>query len=200
MNFGSHKALVAAPEAHQHDLAGPELGDAVAAQRLHVDEDVLRALAAGQEAEPLGAVEPLDQRALEPAFGRHRDMRALLLHFGRMHGGGRIHRQHAKGLHAALALLGKADDARAFERGLETVAPEAGDVEEDVADLAAIGQDEAVALGDVEPLDRAGNLDEIGIAAIVPGQRVLVARVTPHRRGLVPHQNAPFPSTATPDS
>ncbi len=36
-----------------------------------------------------------------------------------------------------------------------------------------VGQDEAVALGDVEPLDRAGNLDQIGaIAAFVPGQRV----------------------------
>ena len=111
-----------------------------------------------------------------------------------------IHRQHAKGLHAALALLGEADHAGSFERRLEAVAPEAGDVEEDVAEFAAIGQHEAVAFGDVEPLDRAGNLDEIGIAAIVPGRRVLVDRATPHRRGLIPHQNAPFPSTATRDS
>src|SRR5690606_13014474 len=53
MNFGSHKALVAMAEPHQHHLARTQLGDAVAAQRLHVDEDVLGALAAGQETEPL---------------------------------------------------------------------------------------------------------------------------------------------------
>src|SRR5690606_3144241 len=46
IDFGSHKALLAAPEAHQDDLAGPQLRHAVAAQRLHVDENVLGALAA----------------------------------------------------------------------------------------------------------------------------------------------------------
>ena len=74
-------------------------------------------------------------------------------------------------------------------------------MEEDIAGMAVIGQDEAVALGHVEPLDRAGNLDKIGgIAAIVPRQARPVGRASPRQRGLVPHKNAPFPSTATTDS
>ncbi len=72
-----------------------------------------------------------------PLSGDHRDMRALLLHFGRMHRRRGVHRQDAERLHAALALLDQADDARAFERGLEAVAPQAGHVEKDIADAAA---------------------------------------------------------------
>ncbi len=50
---------------------------------------------------------------------------------------------------------------------MEAVAPEAGDVDENVAELAAVGQDETVALGDVEPFDGAGNFDDPRIVAFV---------------------------------
>ena len=44
-NFGRHQTLGAVAEAHEHPLARLELGDAVAAQGFHVDEDVRRAVA-----------------------------------------------------------------------------------------------------------------------------------------------------------
>src|SRR6266446_1600752 len=51
MDLGRHHPLGAGSEAHQHILAGAKLGHAETAQRLHVNEDVGRPLAAGQEAE-----------------------------------------------------------------------------------------------------------------------------------------------------
>src|SRR5690554_1303850 len=41
VNFGSHKAFVAAAEANEHDLAGAQFSDAEPAQGFHVDENVL---------------------------------------------------------------------------------------------------------------------------------------------------------------
>ena len=55
------------PEARQHGVARLGIGEAVAPQRLHVDEDVLGALAARQEAEAARAIEPLDDDDLERA-------------------------------------------------------------------------------------------------------------------------------------
>src|SRR5690606_24521724 len=43
-DLGRHLALRSVAEAHQHRLSRPQLCDAEAAQRLHVDEDVLGAL------------------------------------------------------------------------------------------------------------------------------------------------------------
>src|ERR1041384_158721 len=62
-HFGRHHALRTGAETHQHGLAGAQLGDAEAAQRLHVDEDVRRAVAAGDEAESAQPVEPQIGRA-----------------------------------------------------------------------------------------------------------------------------------------
>ena len=76
MDLGRHHALGAGPEAHQHILAGPQLGHAEAAQRFHVDENVGRALAAGQEAETAEPVEPFDLGPLQPAGRRDADMGA----------------------------------------------------------------------------------------------------------------------------
>ena len=45
-HLGRHQPLRAGPEAHQHGLARPQFGKAEPAERLHVDEDVGRALAA----------------------------------------------------------------------------------------------------------------------------------------------------------
>ncbi len=66
----------AGSEPHKHGLAGPQLGQPVPPQRLHVDEDVLGAVTAGEEAEPAQPVEPLHHRPLEPARRRHLNMGA----------------------------------------------------------------------------------------------------------------------------
>ena len=69
VDLGRHHALGAGPEAHQHILAGPQLGHAEAAQRFHMDENVGRALAAGQEAETAEPVEPFDLGPFSPLVG-----------------------------------------------------------------------------------------------------------------------------------
>ena len=57
---------------------------------------------------------------------------------------------------------------------------QAGDMQQNIAARAVVRQDEAVALGDIEPLDGAGHLDEIGSVTVVVGQRFLVDRAAPH--------------------
>src|SRR5580704_12646350 len=59
-HFRGHHSLGSGTEPHQHRLAGAQFGHAVAAQCLHVNEDVRRALAAGQKPESAQAVEPFD--------------------------------------------------------------------------------------------------------------------------------------------
>ena len=68
-------------------------------------------------------------------------------------------RQHPEHLQAAFAPLGLGDDARAFAKGGESVAPENGHMDEDVG-LAAVRHDEAIALGGVEPFDPPGDFDQ----------------------------------------
>ncbi len=70
-----------------------------------------------------------------------------------------VHGDDAECLHAFRALLRFDNDARAFVSGLEAVAAQTGDVQEHVGH-SVIGNDEAVALRDVEPFDEAGDLDE----------------------------------------
>ena len=53
------------------------------------------------------------------------------------------------------------DYPRAFVGGLEAVAAQAGHVQQHVRH-AVVGNDEAEALGDIEPLDDTGNLNEVG--------------------------------------
>ena len=158
-HFGRHQALRAGPEAHQHGLAGPQLGEAEAAQRLHVHEDVRRALAARQEAEAAQPVEPFHHGPLEPAGRRHRDVGARRRQLRRMDRRRLVHREDAEALQALRPLQHLADDARAFVGGLEAVAAQAGHVQQHVRH-AVVGNDEAVALGDVEPFDDAGELDD----------------------------------------
>ena len=58
-----------------------------------------------------------------------------------------------------------ADDARTFVSGLEAVAPQARHMEQDIRH-SVIGQDKAIALRDIEPLDDARDLDD-GRAGLV---------------------------------
>src|SRR5213078_4180521 len=119
------------------------------------------AFPAREEAEAAQAVEPFNLRTLEPAGRRHRDMGARRQHLGRMDRGRLVHRDDAEGLVAFGALHSLANETRAFVSGLVTVAPQHGHMEQDVG-LAAIRDDEAVALGCVEPLDDAGYFNEFG--------------------------------------
>src|SRR5437660_754527 len=91
-----HQALGARPEAHQYGLARAQFGDAEAAQGFHVDEDIRRPLAPGQEAKTAQAVEPLHLRALEAARRRDADVGARRRHLRRMDRGGFVHRQYAQ--------------------------------------------------------------------------------------------------------
>jgi hypothetical protein len=121
-------------------------------------------------------------------------MGALLLHFRGMNGGGIVHGNDAKSLHAAIALFDKADHASAFKSSLEAVSPQARNVKEDIAWCTAVRQDEAIALGDIEPLYRPRDFDQPNsLAALIPAQGAVRAQFPPHERGLVPHPNAPFP-------
>jgi hypothetical protein len=73
---------------------------------------------------------------------------------GRVRGGGIVERKHAEGLVTASTLNDLANDARAFLRGLESVAPQAGHMQQNVRH-AIVRNDEAITLGDIEPLDDA---------------------------------------------
>ncbi len=123
-------------------------------------EDVFRALAARQEAEALGAVEPLDQRTLEPARGGDLHMGAYRRQLRGMNRGRLIHRKDLESLVAALATLDEGNDARSLEDRLVTVAAQAGYVQENILH-AIVRNDEAEAFGDVEPLDDTGDFNKI---------------------------------------
>src|SRR5260370_4458302 len=68
-HLGRHQTFRSGTETRQHAVAGLGVNEAVAAQRLHVHENVFGALAAGEEPESARAVEPLDDDDLEAAYG-----------------------------------------------------------------------------------------------------------------------------------
>jgi len=124
-------------------------------------EDVRSPLTAGQEPETTQAVEPLDLSSLEPAGRGDRHMGSWRRHLRRMYRGTLVHRDHAEGLQAFWTLQHLADDPRAFIGRLEAVTSQARHVKEDVRHP-VVGHDETKTLGHIEPLDDAGQLDEIG--------------------------------------
>ena len=87
-----------------------------------MDENIFRPLAARQEAEALGAIEPLDDHALKAARRRNSHMSSLRRHLRRVNGSRRIHRQDAETLQAAIAIANFTNDARTFQSSLEAVA------------------------------------------------------------------------------
>ena len=66
-DLGRHQPLGAGSEAHQHELAGPQFGQAEAAQRFHMHENIRRPLAAREEAEAAKPIEPFDLCPFETA-------------------------------------------------------------------------------------------------------------------------------------
>jgi hypothetical protein len=141
-------------------MAWPEFRNTIPAQRFHMDKNVGGAFPAGEETEPPQPIEPLDLRPLQAAGGGHRDMRPGRRHMRRMDCRRFVDRQDAKGLKTLWALQHFADDARAFICGLKTVPAQASHVQEHVRH-AVVRYDKAESLRDVEPLDDAGNLDDV---------------------------------------
>src|SRR5580704_7369315 len=158
-HLGRHQSLRPRTKPRQHAVARLRVDEAIAAQSLHMDENVFGALATGEEAEAPGPIEPLDDDDLECADRtrvRARARRRQIRSRGRVGLGDREHPEH---LQAAFAPLSLGDDARAFSKGGETVASENGHVDEDVS-RAVVRQDEAIAFGGVEPFDSSGDLDQ----------------------------------------
>ena len=66
-HLGRHQSLRSRTKPGEHAVARLGVDEAIAAQRLHMDENVFGALAAGEEAEAPGPVEPFDDDDLECA-------------------------------------------------------------------------------------------------------------------------------------
>ena len=161
MHLGRHQTLRSRPEADQNGLPGPQFGETIAAQSLHVHEDVGRAVASGEEAEAAQPVEPFDLGALQPAGRQDGDMGAWRRHLRRVHRGRFIHAENTKCLQAFGTLRDFTDHAGAFIGGLVAVAAQAGDVQQHIRH-AVVGNDEAEPFGDIEPLDDTRQFYEIG--------------------------------------
>src|SRR4029077_2886038 len=102
--FSRHKAFRPGSKADQNCLARPELGNAVAAQGLHVHEYIGRPFATGEKTEPAQAVEPLYLSTLEAACRCHRDVGARWRHLRRVYRCTFVHRHNPKGLQTLRAL------------------------------------------------------------------------------------------------
>ena len=84
-----------------------------------------------------------------------------------------VHGQQAEHLQTLRSLVSFAHHARAFCGGLVAVAFQNGDVQENVG-AAVVGNDEAVALRDVEPFDAAAHFDKIEWPLIFEARKGLV--------------------------
>ena len=66
-DFGRHKSFRTIAETHQQAFPWPYFRDSVAAQRFHMDKNIFRAIALGQEAKAARAIEPFDDGDLKSA-------------------------------------------------------------------------------------------------------------------------------------
>ena len=172
-DLGRHQTLGAVAEADQQAVTRLQLGDTIPAQRLHVDEDVVRTIAARHEAEAAVAVSPLPDGALEAPGWGHLHMCAPRP-LRRVHGRRFVHGGNAKNLHPLQANGGFADDPRTFVRRLEAVATKRRDVKKNVGSTTVLG-DEAVTFGNIKPFDPTCDFDEMqAFASIVGGLDVAV--------------------------
>jgi hypothetical protein len=179
-DFRSHHALGPWSKAHEDKLAGAQFRKAVTTQRFHVHENIFGAFAAREETETAQPVEPFHLRTLQAAGRRNADMRARRRHRGRMHRGRFIHRENAECLQSTRPLLHFADDASTLMRSLKAVAPQTGDVQQNIRH-AVIRHDEAETFGDIKPFDDAAELDEVFcgfVGAVVPDVEIDTVRLT----------------------
>ena len=140
-----------------------------------MDEDVLAVrLVADEEAVTLQPVEPLDPHRLELAGlveqGRRIDplgRRAAAGEIGH-HRLRKVDREHLAGLQAALLLRDQAFDDRAFRKAAPVVLLQHREMDEDVA-RGLIADQEAEPARGIEPLYRAGELDQGFVARLGRG-------------------------------
>src|SRR5689334_8552736 len=161
----SHATLSAIAPPNQDHLIRSELRKSETPKRFHVHENIRCPFTPSQEAKAANPVEPFDAGPFPVALGRH-------LHVGplrQLRGMDRrafVHAENAEGLQASWALEHLTVYSGALVGGLVTACPEAGDVQQDIGEP-IVGHDEAIPLGNVEPLDGTGDLEDLysGVAS-----------------------------------
>lgn len=138
-----------------NDLPRTQFRKTEAAKRFHVNEDIFRSFASGQETETLDPVEPFYHGPFPVAFRRHSDMRALRK-LGRMHCGAFVHSENAEGLQAAIPLSDFTNDPRTFIGSLIPVAAKNRYVKQNVRH-AIIWNDKTITFGRIEPFYLTGD-------------------------------------------
>ena len=123
-------------------------------------ENIRGALAAGQEAKAAQPVEPLDLSSDQSAGRRHTHVSTRRQHLGRVDRRGLIHRNDSERLIALRPLGALANNARALIGGLVAITAQDGHVQQHIG-RAVIRNDEAVALGSIEPFDDAADFDKV---------------------------------------
>ena len=74
MDFCGHQSFIAIAEAHENNLARAQFRQPEAAERFHMDKNVLRAFPACEKAEALGAIEPFYDGTFQPTGRRYLHM------------------------------------------------------------------------------------------------------------------------------
>ncbi len=191
--LGGHAALDAHAPADLDDLVRAQLGEAEAAQRLHMHENVRCAFATGEKSKATDPIEPLHPSPFPVALGNHLHVRALRQLRG-VNGRALVHAEHAEGLQPARPLEHLAVHPGTFVGGLVAPRAEAGDVQQHVG-KPIVGDDEAITLRYVEPLDLPGDFEDLD-ARVRPCLRVscfpLFIRIVRRRlRFLLYHTGTP---------
>ena len=106
-------------------------------------------------------VEPFDLGALQPAGRRYRYVGSRRRHLRRMHGRRLVHRNDAEGLQALGPLQHLTQNPSTLIGRLVAITAEASHVQKYVRHP-VVGDDKSEALRDIEPLNDAGQFDEIG--------------------------------------
>src|SRR5579862_5074933 len=160
-DLGRHQALGTGAVAHEDELARPQFGQTETPERLHMHENVRRAVAARDETETAKPIEPFDLCPFEIASRGHSNMSTRRRHLRGMNRRRLVHGDNAERLQALRPRQHLADDTSTFVSSLIAVAAEAGYMQQHVRH-AVVRDHEAVALGHIEPLDHPGDFDCVG--------------------------------------
>ena len=161
LHFGSHQPLGPGPKRTSTVWPGRSSVMPIAAQGLHVDENIRSSVAAGEEAEPAQTIEPLDLARSRPEVG----VTVTCVRGGGNCAGWIAVLSSMERMRKACMPFGRCSASQTtrapFIGGLEAVAPQAGHVQQHIGGT-IIGDDEAEALRHIEPFDRAGYFNQVG--------------------------------------